>query len=138
MGLILQHRLEIVCPLCKTNAGNDDEHNPECPRMRMKAAVEANYSWSCNRCQGRVEVTIDDFLECRKCRRMYTRGIAPAVDPATLAEDFLRQLTPVDQADNYSKVLVLPRRGKQKRFLLDRTLSAIKADIPNWKIRRTP
>lgn len=137
MSLSMVPQMQLICPLCKTNAGNDDDHDPACPKARIKVAVAENPVWSCQKCDGSVELTMDDYLECRKCRRIYTTGyVAMGYNPDLLPETFLRQTAPVDKCDTYTKVLLLPVRSKRRRFRLDHILKLIRSDTADWKARR--
>ena len=130
MGLSLQPRLLLLCKVCKTNAGDSEEHNPECPKAQIAKAVASNHIWQCAKCDGRCELTMDDYIQCRKCHQLYTTGfVAAGQDPMRLENTFLHQLQPTE---DYQKVLVIPGKFKP-RFRLDFQIKLIKYCKRGWK-----
>ena len=65
-----------LCTVCDQSL---ELHAPSCPVGKLDELLKAREVHDCPKCQGRVEVNLDDFFECGKCHRQFSSGIiAPA------------------------------------------------------------
>ncbi|HEV3059723.1 MAG TPA: hypothetical protein VGY48_15840 [Vicinamibacterales bacterium] len=124
MSLSLQLRIAMRCRAC----GKLD-HDERCPIALMDKATEREPSWRCPKCLDVVHVTIDDFLQCRKCRTRFTLGIGAPEDAERVT---LHKLMP---DETFMPAQVLPGK-KRTGFKLDVLLKSLRAQAAEWRRAR--
>jgi hypothetical protein len=106
MEMCMTMRLRMKCRTC---GGFEDEHVRDCPREALKKLYDSELKWKCSSaaCDGTVAVTNEDFLQCRRCRRKFSRGtIADTENPE---RTLLHRISP---DEDYEQVLVFATRAK--------------------------
>jgi len=124
LGLQLRQRIAMRCRTC-----GQLDHDERCPVALMDKATEREPSWRCPRCFDVVHVTIDDFLQCRKCRTRFTLGIGA---PESAERVMIHQLMPEETA---MPAQVLPGK-KRVGFKLDLVLKRLRLQAAEWRRAR--
>lgn len=121
MGLVMAPRLCMKCGICSEPIPHE-EHS-QCPRAQIERLVQAQdvERLPCPKCQGLVQINLNDYYECRRCHRQYSRaGINPGVaNTSALERVFLLRENEAIQA------VILPEKGSGQ-FRVDREIQAIR------------
>ena len=74
LNVVQKHRLTLICKVCEDSY---DDHAEWCPQGKICELVYGRESYSCPDCRksGGVQPNADDFLECRKCRSLFSSGL---------------------------------------------------------------
>jgi hypothetical protein len=74
LNIVPEHRLMLICKVCEDSY---DDHAEWCPQGKIRELVYAQESYGCPDCRkaGGVQINVNDFLECRKCRSLFSSGL---------------------------------------------------------------
>jgi leucyl-tRNA synthetase len=130
MGMRFEQRLRIVL-LCRTCRVAD--HDPMCPVKLLDEALQKAITYRCEgACNGHVQVTNEDFLQCRACRRKYSTGYISDVEEPE--RTFLHRIRPDDE---WVQVSVFASPGKKRAvYVIDVLVKSLKAQARAWRARR--
>lgn len=117
MGFGMELRMRLLCVICDQDM---DDHAENCPQGQMQQLVEHRIIHKCPDChKWSLEKNRDDFLECRKCREVFTIGLCAPYDVETLPRVII--FTRDDQALNAAR---FPEKGDGD-FPIDEAIKAI-------------
>ena len=121
MGYRMEHRMRLLCVIC----GQDmDDHAETCPQGQMDRLVKSRIIHKCPDChKWTLEKNRGDFLECRKCREVFTLGLCAPYDVEKLPRVVI--FTQDDQALNAAR---FPEKGDGD-FPIDEAIERIGSAI---------
>lgn len=123
MGMSMGYglRLRQLCVICNQDM---DDHAESCPQGRMQALMNRRIIHKCPDCYDwTLEKNREDYLECRKCREVFTIGLCAPYDVEKLPRVIV--FTRDDQALNAAR---FPKKGNGD-FPIDDTIKALSKSI---------
>lgn len=121
MGMHFEMRLRQLCVICDQDL---DDHADNCPQGQMKRLVKNKIVHKCPDChKWSLEKNRDDYLECRKCREVFTLSPCSPYDIETLPRVII--FTQDDQALNAAR---FPEKGDGD-FPIDEAIKHISAAV---------
>lgn len=121
MGYGMEFRMRLLCTIC---AQDMDDHAETCPQGQMQRLVANRIIHKCPDCyKWTLEKNRGDFLECRKCREVFTLGMCAPYDVETLPRVII--FTRDDQALNAAR---FPEKGDGD-FPIDEAIERLGAAV---------
>lgn len=113
-------QLLIECDCCD---GHIEDHDADCPRHALRELGQKRTCYPCPCCHktGKVELNMDDLLECRSCRVVLSRGLVPGHDPTKV---FYKHIIDLNR-DEVFKVAVVPNVRGRGQFPYDIVVQAL-------------
>lgn len=121
MGFGMELRQRLLCVICDQDM---DDHADNCPQGQMERLVENRIIHKCPDChKWSLEKNRDDFLECRKCREVFTLGLCAPYDVEKLPRVII--FTQDDHALNAAR---FPEKGDGD-FPIDEAIKALSKSV---------
>lgn len=121
MGFGMEMRMRLLCVICDQDM---DAHAETCPQGQMQRLIESRIVHKCPDCHDwSLEKNRGDFLECRKCREVFTIGLFAPYDVETLPRVII--FTSDDQVINGAR---FPEKGDGD-FPIDEAIKNIGAAV---------